>query len=123
MPASVRAEGKASSPARSHCPLQRALSNHEDERPNGKQSEQDARKPKTFAGLARTSPVHSSASPCDPVTPGTASMTLRLNLSRRSFLKASAATAAGLAAFGVPAVNVLGANETINVGAIGIGGR
>jgi predicted dehydrogenase len=50
-------------------------------------------------------------------------MTLPIHPSRRSFLKASAATAAGLAAFGVPAVNVLGANETINVGAIGIGGR
>jgi predicted dehydrogenase len=40
-------------------------------------------------------------------------------VSRRSFLK----TSAGLAAFGVPAVNALGANETLNVGAIGTGGR
>jgi predicted dehydrogenase len=40
--------------------------------------------------------------------------------SRRTFLRASAATAATLA---VPAVNVLGANETINVGLIGTGGR
>ena len=43
--------------------------------------------------------------------------------SRRSFLKASAATAAGLAALGVPAVNVLGANEKLNIGLIGTGGR
>src|SRR5262249_28050855 len=39
--------------------------------------------------------------------------------SRRSFL----ASSAGLAAFGVPAVNVLGANETLNFGLIGTGGR
>ena len=39
-------------------------------------------------------------------------------LSRRSFLKSSAA-----AAFAVPAANVLGANETLNVGCIGTGGR
>src|SRR5262245_31313848 len=45
-----------------------------------------------------------------------------LGPSRRSFLNQSAA-AAGLAAFGLPAVNVLGANETINVGVIGSGGR
>src|ERR1700687_5680296 len=43
--------------------------------------------------------------------------------SRRTFLKKSAATAAGLAAFGVPAVNVLGANEKLNIGLIGTGGR
>src|SRR6266852_1386608 len=43
--------------------------------------------------------------------------------SRRSFLKTSAATAAGVAAFGVPAVNVLGANEKLNIGLIGTGGR
>jgi predicted dehydrogenase len=42
--------------------------------------------------------------------------------SRRSFLKGSAA-AAGLAAFGAPAVNVLGANESLRVGCIGTGGR
>ncbi len=41
--------------------------------------------------------------------------------SRRTFLKHSAA--ASLAAFGVPAVNVLGANETLTVGCIGTGGR
>jgi predicted dehydrogenase len=40
-------------------------------------------------------------------------------LTRRSFVKTSAA----VAAFGVPAANVLGANETINVGCIGTGGR
>ncbi|HJT76429.1 MAG TPA: Gfo/Idh/MocA family oxidoreductase [Gemmataceae bacterium] len=45
------------------------------------------------------------------------------SVTRRSFLKTSAATAAGVAAFGVPAVNALGANETLNVGAIGTGGR
>jgi len=43
--------------------------------------------------------------------------------SRRSFLKTSAASAAGLASFGVPAVNVLGANEKLNIGLIGTGGR
>ncbi len=41
-------------------------------------------------------------------------------VSRRSFLKASAG---GLAAFGVPAVNALGANETLNVACVGTGGR
>jgi predicted dehydrogenase len=44
-------------------------------------------------------------------------------VTRRSFLKTSAAAAAGAAAFAVPAVNVLGANEALNVGAIGTGGR
>jgi len=38
-------------------------------------------------------------------------------------LKTSAGVAAGLAAFGLPAVNALGANETLNVGCIGTGGR
>ncbi|MCI0465025.1 MAG: Gfo/Idh/MocA family oxidoreductase [Gemmataceae bacterium] len=40
-------------------------------------------------------------------------------LSRRSFLKTAAATTA----FAAPAVNVLGANERINIGLIGTGGR
>jgi len=40
-------------------------------------------------------------------------------LTRRSFLKSSAAATA----FAAPAVNVLGANDTINVGCIGTGGR
>jgi predicted dehydrogenase len=40
---------------------------------------------------------------------------------RRSFLKTSAA--AGLTALGAPAVNVLGANEKLNIGLIGTGGR
>jgi predicted dehydrogenase len=44
-------------------------------------------------------------------------------VTRRSFLKQSAAAAAGAAAFGVPAVNVRGANEALQVGAIGTGGR
>ena len=39
--------------------------------------------------------------------------------SRRSLLKSTAA----LAAFGIPAVNVLGANESLRVGCIGTGGR
>jgi predicted dehydrogenase len=43
-------------------------------------------------------------------------------LSRRSFVKASA-SALGLAGFGVPTVDALGANETINIGCIGTGGR
>jgi predicted dehydrogenase len=49
-------------------------------------------------------------------------MNTRRDLSRRSFLK-TATAAASVAAFAGPAVNVLGANETLNVGAIGIGGR
>jgi len=50
-------------------------------------------------------------------------MAINSKESRRSFLKASATTAAGLAAFGVPSVNVLGANEKLNIGLIGTGGR
>src|SRR5260370_3344418 len=42
---------------------------------------------------------------------------------RGSFLKPSAATAAGGAAFGAPAVNVLGDNDKLNIGLIGTGGR
>ena len=38
---------------------------------------------------------------------------------RREFLH----TAAALAAFGAPAANVLGANETIHVACLGTGGR
>src|SRR4051794_20784760 len=45
-------------------------------------------------------------------------MTAQLNPSRRAFL---ATTAAG--AFALPAVNVLGASDTIRVGCIGTGGR
>src|SRR5438105_15659140 len=44
------------------------------------------------------------------------------NVSRRSFVKNSA-SALGLAAIGVPAVNAVAANEKINIGCIGIGGR
>jgi predicted dehydrogenase len=47
-------------------------------------------------------------------------MNLSTGLSRRSMLKASAA---GLAAFGLPALKALGATETLNVGCIGTGGR
>jgi hypothetical protein len=54
-------------------------------------------------------------------------MPLPPNGSRRSFLKTSATTAAGLTAFAVPAANVLGANDTLQVGCIGtetmIGGK
>ncbi|HKB42257.1 MAG TPA: Gfo/Idh/MocA family oxidoreductase, partial [Gemmataceae bacterium] len=50
-------------------------------------------------------------------------MTKPASLSRRSFLKTAAAAAGTVAAFGVPAVNVLGANEKLNVGCIGTGGR
>jgi predicted dehydrogenase len=50
-------------------------------------------------------------------------MPLSPNVSRRSFLKTSATTAAGLTAFAVPAANVLGANDTLQVGCIGTGGR
>jgi len=42
-----------------------------------------------------------------------------MTVSRRAFLKTSAA----VAAFGVPAVNVLGANDTLNVACVGTGGR
>jgi predicted dehydrogenase len=38
-------------------------------------------------------------------------------------LKTSAGIATGLATFGLPAVQALGANETLNVGCIGTGGR
>ncbi|MBI1918532.1 MAG: Gfo/Idh/MocA family oxidoreductase [Planctomycetes bacterium] len=41
------------------------------------------------------------------------------DVSRRTFVKGAAA----LAAFGVPAANVLGANDTLRVGCIGTGGR
>jgi predicted dehydrogenase len=43
--------------------------------------------------------------------------------SRRSFLKHSAAAAAGLAALGVPAVQARDANDTLTIGCIGTGGR
>src|SRR5207248_1924263 len=42
--------------------------------------------------------------------------------SRRTFLKSSAASAAGLA-FGAPAANARGANEKLNLGVIGSGNR
>jgi predicted dehydrogenase len=45
----------------------------------------------------------------------------RRHLTRRSFLKTSAAT--GVVAWGVPGTTVRGANETLNVGCIGTGGR
>jgi predicted dehydrogenase len=45
------------------------------------------------------------------------------SLSRRSFLKTSALSAGGAAAFSLPAVNALGANERLNIGLIGTGGR
>jgi predicted dehydrogenase len=45
------------------------------------------------------------------------------SVNRRSFLKSSTGAAAGLAAFGAPALHALGANETLNVGCIGTGGR
>jgi predicted dehydrogenase len=48
---------------------------------------------------------------------------MNAEVSRRSFLHTSAAAAAGVAAFGVPAVNALGAGERLNVGLIGTGGR
>jgi predicted dehydrogenase len=43
--------------------------------------------------------------------------------SRRSFLKHSAAAAAGLATFGVSAAQARDANETLTIGCIGTGGR
>src|SRR3954464_6142071 len=46
-------------------------------------------------------------------------MASRFPVTRRTFLKG----AAGLAAFGVPAANVLGANDTLHIGCIGTGGR
>jgi predicted dehydrogenase len=49
-------------------------------------------------------------------------MSARAPLTRRSFLKTSAATAAA-AALAVPAVGAQGANERINIGLIGTGGR
>src|SRR5919109_5333466 len=50
-------------------------------------------------------------------------MSTPTEVSRRSFLGSSAATAAGVMTFGVPAVNALGAGERLNVGLIGTGGR
>ena len=44
------------------------------------------------------------------------------SLTRRSFLTTSAASAGALA-FGVPAVDALGANEKLNIGLIGCGNR
>ncbi len=50
-------------------------------------------------------------------------MTTAARPSRRSFLHTSVSTAAGLATFGAPAVNALGANDALHVGCIGTGGR
>jgi predicted dehydrogenase len=47
-------------------------------------------------------------------------MPLSPDISRRRFLKTSAA---GLGSLAVPGANVLGANETLNIGLIGTGGR
>ena len=44
-------------------------------------------------------------------------------LSRRSFLKAAGAVAAGTTLTGAPAPGVAGANEKIGLGFIGVGGR
>jgi predicted dehydrogenase len=52
---------------------------------------------------------------------GTLLMSVSAPVSRRSFLKTSAA--AGVAALAVPAARALGADETLNVGLIGTGGR
>jgi predicted dehydrogenase len=43
--------------------------------------------------------------------------------SRRTFLQKSATVAAGLATYGVPAVQARDANDTLNIGCIGTGGR
>lgn len=43
--------------------------------------------------------------------------------SRRRFLTTTAGAAAGLATFGAPAIQARGANETLNIGLIGVGGR
>jgi predicted dehydrogenase len=45
------------------------------------------------------------------------------SVSRRSFLKTSTLATGGTAAFALPAVNALGANERLNIGLIGTGGR
>jgi hypothetical protein len=50
-------------------------------------------------------------------------MTTPSSVTRRSFLKTSAAAGAGLAALQLPTVRALGANDTIHVGCIGTGGR
>src|SRR5437879_4986732 len=50
-------------------------------------------------------------------------MTPEQPVSRRSFLKTAATAGATAAAFGVPAANVLGANEELRIGLIGTGGR
>ncbi len=50
-------------------------------------------------------------------------MSPRRVTSRRRFLGASAGIAAGASAFGFPAIQARGANETLNIGLIGVGGR
>jgi len=50
-------------------------------------------------------------------------MSEKSRMTRREFVHRSATAAAVVGALGAPAVNVLGANETINVGVIGPGGR
>jgi predicted dehydrogenase len=50
-------------------------------------------------------------------------MTTQREDTRRTFLKKSAVIGAGLAAFGVPAVQAQGTNNKMNIGLIGSGGR
>ncbi len=50
-------------------------------------------------------------------------MTPARHPSRRQFLNTSAVAAAGLTAFGAPAFQARGANEALNIGLIGVGGR
>jgi predicted dehydrogenase len=50
-------------------------------------------------------------------------MSAHNDISRRNFLSSSAKLATGLAGLSVPAAGALGANEKLNVGLIGIGGR
>src|SRR5262245_52512513 len=45
------------------------------------------------------------------------------SVTRRGFVQQSVALGGALAAFGFPAINALGANEKLNVGCIGTGGR
>src|SRR5262249_26114487 len=73
--------------------------------------------------IIETSPKREAPRSPDTPRPGAKepAMSSSSGPTRRSFLHASAA--AGLGALAVPPANVLGANETLNIGLIGTGGR
>src|SRR5437868_185744 len=59
---------------------------------------------------------------CRPTPPIPGDSPMPYNPSRRTFLRTAAASA-GTLAFGVPAVNALGANDRLSIGVIGYGNR